>query len=160
MINVPRSPIAARMQPAEWALRIAETVALRADCTRRQVGAVVLDVDRRVIGVGYNGAAPGEPGCLTEAGCPRGALTHEELPPDSAYTGHGVAAPCTAIHAEENALMYSDPVRRKGGTMAVSAPPCPGCKRLLMGSGLSRVFWRSPTDLHGLIQFLPPTIQH
>jgi len=125
----------------QWAIGIATAVAMRADCTRRRVGAVVLDADRRVLSVGYNGAPPEAPGCLTAAGCPRGSMTHADLAPDSAYTGPGVAHPCVAIHAEENAIMYSDPVRRRGGWMAITDAPCPGCQRLLKGSGLAAAFW-------------------
>jgi dCMP deaminase len=123
----------------EWALGLAGAVAARADCTRRQVGAVVLDADRRVLSVGYNGAPPGARGCLTAGACPRGRQTGAQVPPGSSYdTGPGS---CIANHAEANALLYSDPLRRRGGTLYVTHEPCGGCSRLLAGSGLSRAVW-------------------
>ncbi len=55
----------------EWALGIAKAVSTRGDCTRRQVGAVILDAWHGPVSFGYNGTRPGEPGCLDGA-CPRG----------------------------------------------------------------------------------------
>lgn len=39
---------------------IARAVAGRADCSRRQVGAMVVR-DRRIVSTGYNGSPPGAP---------------------------------------------------------------------------------------------------
>lgn len=55
----------------EWALGIADAVATRGDCTRRQVGAVILDRNHWPVAVGYNGSYPGGPSCL-KGDCPRG----------------------------------------------------------------------------------------
>jgi dCMP deaminase len=52
-------------------LGIASAVAARADCTRRQVGAVIVK-GNRIVSTGYNGAPSGLPGCLTDGRCPRG----------------------------------------------------------------------------------------
>lgn len=57
----------------EWFLDGTRWLARRGDCTRRQVGAMVVR-DHRVIGQGYNGTRPGAPGCL-EGACPRGRHT-------------------------------------------------------------------------------------
>lgn len=119
----------------EWALAVARAVSLRGDCSRRQVGAVVFDSSWRVLSVGYNGVAPGAVGCLA-GGCPR-ALSG--VAPGSSYdTGPGS---CVATHAELNALLFSDPVRRQGGTLAVSEEPCDGCSRPIALSGVARVIW-------------------
>ncbi len=118
-----------------WAIEIAQAVSLRGDCTRRQVGAVVFDPSWRVLSVGYNGVAPGQTGCLA-GGCPR-ALSN--VPPGSSYdTGAGA---CISTHAELNALLFSDPVRRLGGTLAVSEEPCGGCRRPIALSGVARVIY-------------------
>ncbi|MGW0682909.1 deoxycytidylate deaminase [Streptomyces sp. NPDC002754] len=53
-----------------WFLDGTRWLARRGDCTRRQVGAMVVR-DRRILGSGYNGTRPGTPGCLDGA-CPRG----------------------------------------------------------------------------------------
>ena len=54
-----------------WGLGVARAVSLRGDCTRRQVGACILDADHRIIGAGFNGTWPGGPSCL-KGECPRG----------------------------------------------------------------------------------------
>jgi dCMP deaminase len=119
----------------EWALALAGAVSLRGDCSRRQVGAVMFDPSWRVLAVGYNGVRPGELGCLA-GGCPRAS---SGVAPGSSYdTGPGS---CVASHAEANALLYSDPVRRQGGTVAVSEQPCDGCLKLVRASGVARVIY-------------------
>lgn len=157
----------------QWALGVAAAVAARADCTRRQVGAVILDSEHRVLSVGYNGAPSGAPGCASDGACPRGRRAPgkqaclecggvgrinsvtgprayvcrncggtgkvEGVQPGSSYdTGPGS---CIAVHAEPNALMHSDPIRRRGGTLYVTDEPCGGCARLIAGSGLARAVW-------------------
>lgn len=119
----------------DWALAIAGAVSLRGDCTRRQVGAVVFDPKWRVLAVGFNGVRPGELGCI-DGGCPRAA---SGVAPGSSYTSG--AGECVASHAEAQALLYSDPVRRQGGTVAVSEEPCHECRRLLRASGVACVIW-------------------
>lgn len=119
----------------EWGLEIAKAVATRADCTRRKVGAVLLDKHNRVVSTGYNGYPAGSKGCLA-GGCPRGQLTYDELPAYSGYSGN-----CAALHAEENAVLYADPDRMRGGTVYVTDKPCDNCTRLLKGLQLKRVVW-------------------
>ena len=84
-----------------YGLAIAKAVSRRGDCTRRQVGAVIMDSAHRIVATGYNGMAPGQPGCLTSGACPRGRLSLSEAPPGSGYN----ATNCTATHAEVNALV-------------------------------------------------------
>lgn len=124
----------------EWGVGIAAAVARRADCTRRRVGAVVFDAENRILSTGYNGAPAGRTGCLS-GGCPRGRLAHDELPPDAPYEDPTSPGFCVAIHAEANALLFADPVRRRGGWVAVTHPPCPGCQKLLSNSGLDTAVW-------------------
>jgi dCMP deaminase len=118
-------------------LNVARAVAARADCTRRQVGAVVVDASHRVLSVGYNGAPPGVPGCASAGACPRGQLSRSDLP-----SGGGDYDHCVSVHAEANALLYSDPVRRIGGTLYCTDEPCPGCRKLIDGAGIARVVVR------------------
>lgn len=117
-------------------MNLACAVGTRGDCTRRQVGAVVLGADNRVVSVGYNGAPSGLPGCLTASACPRGHFNHEQLPA-KAKSEHE----CIAVHAEANALIYAPRSDVRRGTMYVSYEPCPGCIRLMQAAGLHRVVW-------------------
>lgn len=117
-------------------LMLAHAVGARADCTRRQVGCVLVDQERRIIATGYNGAPAGDPGCLTDAACPRGQLSYDDIPADSDYdSGPGR---CIAVHAEANALLYARSSCR-GATAYVSAKPCPSCDKLLRGAGIERI---------------------
>lgn len=120
----------------EYFIELAKTVALRADCTRSKVGAVLVDDNHRVIGTGYNGAPSGAPGCLSGA-CPRGRLSYEEHPPEGNYGN------CIAYHAERNAVIYALPEERSGTTLYVSRKPCVDCKGLLLVEGIIRVVWLS-----------------
>lgn len=118
-------------------LDIARAVAARADCTRRLVGAVIVDQQHRIVATGYNGAPAGAPGCLTAGACPRGQQGFDAVPPGSSYdTG---PSSCIAVHAEANALLYADGHRTRGATLYVTSEPCDGCARLIAGAGITRV---------------------
>ncbi|WP_176611774.1 deaminase [Actinomadura sp. WMMB 499] len=117
----------------EYFLGIAEAVAKRGDCSRRQVGAVVVDIDQRIVSTGYNGTEPGGPSCLDGA-CPRAT---SDVPPGSSYdTGPGA---CISVHAEANALLYAGQARAKGSTLYLTDRPCKGCTRLIRASGIAWV---------------------
>ncbi len=119
----------------EYFLQIAAAVATRADCTRRQIGAVIVK-DHRIVSTGYNGAPAGMPGCLSGA-CPRGKLSHEEIAPGSSYdTGAGS---CISVHAEQNAIIYGDYARMVEGAIYITDSPCDGCMRMIFGAGISRI---------------------
>jgi dCMP deaminase len=100
-------------------------------CSRRQYFAVVLDQHGRVVGTGWNGAPPGMQHCV-DGGCPRAAGS----------VAHGTTYDnCVANHAEENALLYSDPKRRQGGTLVVNGPPCWQCSKSVIAAGIKRVVY-------------------
>lgn len=123
----------------EYFLGIARAVAARADCTRRQVGAVIV-CDNRIIATGYNGAPSGQPGCLTFGACPRGRQGFDAVPPGSGYDEPGVSN-CIAIHAEANALLYADGNLTRGATLYCTDEPCDGCTKLAAGAGIKRVIF-------------------
>ncbi|ANT41040.1 dCMP deaminase [Streptomyces phage Nanodon] len=127
----------------EWALGIAEAVSTIADCSRAQVGAVIVaQKGYSVLGLGYNGLPRGVPGCGTAGNCPRGQLSVEECARDSNY------ANCAADHAERNAIrdalevkgIHPDMVR--DSTLHVTRKPCPACTTLISSVGIGRVVVR------------------
>lgn len=162
---VTMSPCAGALSPGRpsvglWALGVASAVSARGECTRRRVGAVILDVRGRICGAGYNGAAPGARSCL-QGGCPRGehylpydspgfcfcgkewtypAGCPDSVPPGSSYdTGPGA---CIAVHAELNALLdVSDRSRLDGATLYVTAEPCDGCLKILGNTEIDAVVY-------------------
>lgn len=119
----------------EWGLGLAKAVATRADCSRRQVGAVLVGQDNRVVSTGYNGSYPGGPSCLAGE-CPR--AQSDALPNSSYDTGIGV---CHALHAEQNCLLYASFSDTREARMYITDEPCPGCWKMLRGSGVVRVIW-------------------
>ena len=62
-----------------YGLAMADTAALRADCTRRKVGAVVMRPDGSIVSTGYNGA-PSKQGSCLGGDCPRGRASLDEVP--------------------------------------------------------------------------------
>ncbi|GAA3136822.1 cytidine/deoxycytidylate deaminase family protein [Planomonospora alba] len=121
-------------------LGIAGAVSRRADCSRRQVGAVLVSPDQQIIGTGYNGTpVPKMPGCLDGA-CPRAS---SDVPPGAPYdSGPGK---CIAVHAEDNALRHNAtryPGHSPAGAiMYVTSWPCDGCVTLMTAAGISRAVW-------------------
>jgi dCMP deaminase len=141
----------------EYFLDIAVAVASRGNCTRRRCGAVIVK-DHRIISTGYNGAPRGVQGCL-EGACPRGRHyakyvddtfdlgcgcggpwpCPEAVEPGSSYdTGPGT---CTALHAEQNAIIYADWDKCQNATIYITGEPCGGCRKMIEGAGIMEVFW-------------------
>lgn len=52
---------------------------------------------------------------------------------------------CPSLHAEANALMFSDRRLREGGTIYVSSGTCGGCAKLVANSGLARAVYADQT---------------
>lgn len=118
----------------EYFIRVAEAIALRADCSRRRVGAVVVNKRHRIVSTGYNGSAPSDVSCLAGQ-CPR---AQSDVEPGSSYdSGPGS---CIAVHAEANALLYAGVDAARGGTIYVTSRPCLGCLRLIMASQVDLVY--------------------
>jgi dCMP deaminase len=119
----------------QWGLDLAEAVSKRADCSRRQVGAVIMTRDHTIVATGYNGSPPGGPSCL-RGECPRG---RSDVAPGTSYdTGAGA---CIALHAEQNALLRASWDEMKDSTLYCNHEPCEGCVRMICGTPLDRVIW-------------------
>jgi dCMP deaminase len=119
----------------EWALGIARAVAARGDCSRNQVGCVVLSPDKTIVAAGYNGTKPGGLSCL-QGQCPRGL---SDVPSGSSYdTGVGV---CIAAHAEQNALLRCTWADLIGATLYVTCKPCDGCAKMIAVTPIVRVVY-------------------
>ncbi len=120
----------------EWGLEIARAVSTRADCRRRQVGAVLMRPDHTIVSTGYNGSPSGGPSCL-DGECPRGLLSYEEAPAESSYDKTG----CVALHAEQNALLRATWDEMLDATLYITDKPCDGCTRMIAGTPIGRVVW-------------------
>jgi dCMP deaminase len=136
-----------RLSWHEYFIGIAYAVAKRADCSRRQVGAVIVDSSNRIVSTGYNGAASKRPGCL-DGHCPR---ANSAVEAGSSYdTGPGS---CIALHAEQNAIIYAGQAKCVGSTLYITDFPCRGCLRMIVAAGLSMALWPSP-DNPDLFEFI------
>ncbi|MFF7588589.1 deoxycytidylate deaminase [Kitasatospora purpeofusca] len=110
---------------------IAAAVALRGDCIRSQVGAVLVSPDNRIVSTGYNGSPPGGPSCH-RGECPR---CLSDAPSGSSYDG------CVEIHAEANALLYANRADCIGATLYVTREPCDACSKMIRAAGIKTVRW-------------------
>lgn len=135
--------LSARLKWTSYFLEICKAVSLRADCTRRQVGAVIVRPDQTIVATGYNGSPAGGPSCLMGE-CPRGRASVREIPPGSSYdTGAGA---CIALHAEQNAVLRASWDQMKDSTLYCTDKPCEDCLRMLAGTPLGRVVYLIATD--------------
>ena len=112
-------------------MQLAENLAKRSHCIKRQVGAV-LTKDTRIISIGYNGPPAGTHNCDEEwpdIGCPRDARGSCSL----------------ALHAEENAILYASKngADFQGSTLYITLSPCLPCARLIFSSGIKKVYYKN-----------------
>lgn len=118
----------------EYALRIAEVAAQRSEDIYVQVGACVLDINNRVIGVGYNGLAPSK-------------NVKEN------FWSNRDERRKFIIHAEANALSM---IRRGDAELiACNLLPCSSCATLIASHGIKKVVYRMPynRDMNALEVF-------
>lgn len=118
----------------DYYLGIAKAVSARGDCARRQHGAIIVK-DHKIVSTGYNGTPPGDDRSCGESGkCPR------NLDPNAVH-GEGDYDLCWATHAEANALLRASWEDLKGATIYITGAPCPGCKKLILSSGLKNIIY-------------------
>jgi len=91
----------------EYFLGIAEAVARRSTCIRRQYGAVIVKNDV-VVSTGYNGAPRGADNCCDTGECYREA---HNIPHGEQYEK------CQAVHAEMNAIINGNRADMYGATL-------------------------------------------
>jgi dCMP deaminase len=115
--------------------RMAQAVAVRSSCSRRQVGAVIV-VDNAIISTGYNGTPRGVPNC-NEGGCLRCAGT---AAPGESYDT------CVCVHAEQNAILFAAHrgTPTKGGTIYCTLRPCFGCVKESIQAGIKEIAFIEP----------------
>jgi len=116
-------------------MEMAELAAKRSTCLRRSVGAVLVK-DKRVLATGYNGAPKNITHC-EESGCLRVSLN---VPSGQR---HEI---CRGVHAEQNLIAQAaiHGVKTEGATVFCLNQPCVICTKLLINSGIKRVYYRIP----------------
>ncbi len=114
----------------EYFLGIAKVVALRSNCVKRKVAAVIVK-DKRIISTGYNGTPRGVKNC-NEGGCPRcNQMTTSGTKLDE----------CLCSHGEENAITQSayHGVNIKDSMLYTTYSPCLLCTKMIINSGIREV---------------------
>ena len=109
-----------RISWEKYAMKIAETAALRSEDPYQKVGACVLDKDNRIVGVGYNGLAAGK------------------NPPNGFWDDRDLRRKYM-IHAETNALSLVD--RGQAVTLACTLLPCGSCATQIAAHGIKKVLY-------------------
>jgi dCMP deaminase len=117
----------------EYFMSIADLVAERSTCMRRQVGAVIVK-DKRVVATGYNGAPSRISHCI-DVGCLRKQLN---IPPGER---HEI---CRGTHAEQNAIIQAATFGADitGSVIYTTHQPCFICTKMLINAHLSKIFYR------------------
>eukprot|EP01063_Lacrimia_lanifica_P022955 TRINITY_DN30472_c0_g1_i1.p1 TRINITY_DN30472_c0_g1~~TRINITY_DN30472_c0_g1_i1.p1 ORF type:complete len:262 (+),score=97.96 TRINITY_DN30472_c0_g1_i1:70-786(+) len=133
-----------RMEYLSWTdyfMLLAELSAQRSKDPNRQVGACIVDDDRRVMGIGYNGFPTGcSDSELPWAGKERlrggkggTVVDHDTLETKYPYV----------CHAEANAILNCHTRNLKGCTIYVTLFPCNECAKLIIQSQIKRVVYAS-----------------
>lgn len=106
-------------------MRMAFLVSERTTCPRRRVGCVLVDMNNKVLSIGYNGVPRGFAHCVDHpcAGAHMPSGTGLEL--------------CEATHAEQNALLGCD--AQQVYTCYVTASPCVHCVKMLLNTPCGRI---------------------
>lgn len=139
-----------RRDKINYYLDIAETVAARGTCLRRNFGAIIVKNDQ-IISTGYVGAPRGRQNCCDLGYCTRAQL---KIPRGERYEM------CRSVHAEANAIISAPRSEMLGATLYLvgteydtgayveNANPCAMCKRLIINAGISTVIVRDTKDTY------------
>lgn len=143
----------------EYFLGVAEAISKRSTCLRRRYGAVIVK-GNVIVGAGYNGAPRGEENCSTLGFCERETLN---IPSGQMYEK------CRAVHAEQNAVINTDPEKMVGAAIYIAGfeakgcgraagRPCLLCKRMIKNARIERVVFMSPDG--NVKRFLAPDLDY
>ena len=137
-----------RRDKENYYLDIAEAVASRGTCLRRNFGAIIVKNDQ-IVATGYTGAPRGRKNCSDLGYCLREKMN---VPRGQRYEL------CRSVHAEANAIisaarsemigstLYLVGKDAKTGALVPDANSCSMCKRQIINAGISRVIIRNTHD--------------
>ncbi|HHV51539.1 MAG TPA: cytidine deaminase [Clostridiales bacterium] len=137
-----------RRDKVNYYLDIAEAVAERGTCLRRNFGAIIVKNDQ-IISTGYTGAPRGRKNCSDLGYCLREKMN---IPRGERYEL------CRSVHAEANAIIHASRndmigatlylvgVEKRTGELVENACSCSMCKRLIINAGIEQVIVRNTPD--------------
>ncbi len=112
----------------EYFMGVAILSAKRSKDPSTQVGACVVNKDKRIIGIGYNGFPTG----CSDEDFPWGKTDEDKLNTKYPYV----------VHAEPNAILNCTS-SLKDSTLYVTLFPCNECAKLIIQSGIKKVIYMS-----------------
>jgi len=125
-INLPRENY---LEWDEYFMAIAFLSAQRSKDPATQVGACIVNPDKRIVGIGYNGMPRG----CKDGHLPWGKSSSCELENKYMYV----------CHAEMNAIMNKNSASVDGCSIYVALFPCNECSKLIIQSGIKDVIYFS-----------------
>jgi dCMP deaminase len=133
----------------QYFMIITRQVAERSTCNRAKVGALIAR-DKNILATGYNGSPAGMPHC-TDVGC----LVYSSMTP----AGEVEENCFRTIHAEINAIAQA---AKNGATIRdadiyITHTPCIHCFKVLINTGIRRIFYERVYKLHTLDEMLRHT---
>ncbi|CAI5702009.1 unnamed protein product [Peronospora effusa] len=115
----------------DYFMSVAFLSAMRSKDPSTQVGACIVNSERKIVGIGYNGF----PNRCGDDELPWARESETNSPLDTKYP--------YVCHAEMNAILNKNSTDVKGCTMYVALFPCNECAKLIIQSGISRVVYCS-----------------
>ena len=137
-----------RRDKQNYYLDIAQTVAERGTCLRRNYGAIIVKNDE-IISTGYVGAPRGRKNCSDLGYCIRQEM---QIPRGERYEM------CRSVHAEANAIisasrnelidstLYLVGLEADTGEIVANSSCCAMCKRMVINAGIKQVVIRDTND--------------
>lgn len=134
-----------RINKINYYLDIAEATLQRSTCLRRNFGAIIVKNDE-IISTGYNGSPRGRKNCIDLGYCMREKLN---IPRGERYEL------CRSVHGEENAIISAARKDMIGSSLFLvgktyetgeyvkDARPCAMCKRIIINSGIEKIYIRN-----------------
>ncbi len=123
----------------DYFLEVAKTAAMRSNCLRSQVGAVIVSEDKTIKATGYNGTPSKVTSCYERNFCYR---IKNEIPSGTQYET------CRSIHAEQNAIIQAGMDKCKDATMYIWGHNfiCILCQRFIVQAGIKDVYLKKDED--------------
>lgn len=133
------------MDKTNYYLDIAEAVAERGTCLRKNFGCIIVKNDE-IIATGYTGAPRGRVNCIDLGYC-----TKKKIFPEVRHGGYDA---CRSVHAEQNAIisasrkdmidstMYLVGIRKDTNEYEEGANSCQICRKMIINAGIKEVVVR------------------
>lgn len=112
----------------QYFMGVAQLSALRSKDPNTQVGACIVNQDKRIVGIGYNGLP---------RGCEDDVFPWEREAKNTTLTKYPYV-----VHAEANAILNATK-ELKGSSIFVTLFPCNECMKLIIQSGITEIVYAS-----------------